>query len=324
MRIVKYISEYQGHFEKLNRAWVEKYFQMEPMDEALLLHPEDAILRKGGEIFFVEYQNQIIGTVALVFVRSGVFEMAKMAVDERFRGLGAGKLLCGIAIEEAKKRGANKLILYTNSQLKTATAIYHKFGFKEMPLNGQEYSRADTKMELLIKPDAGHWFDRKFEFNIGMEKFPELMERLKWGVLKLRRVTQRKSDEQLNFKPDGKWSIKEHTGHLWVLEPLWQRRFLEIKENKMEMIPADLNNAVTDRAFFNQYPIEKLLFDFQEERGNTIRILENMNEKDFQNSSNHPRLNQPMRIIDLMYFVTEHDKHHLNTLLEILDRQGHH
>ena len=151
MRILKYKSEYREHFEQLNRAWVEKYFKMEPMDEALLLHPEAAILEKGGQIFFVEEQNQIIGTVALVFVSAGIYEMSKMAVNEKFQGFGAGKLLCRTAIEEAKKLGADKLILFTNSQLKTAISIYHHFGFKDVLLNDNHYSRADTKMELSLK-----------------------------------------------------------------------------------------------------------------------------------------------------------------------------
>src|SRR5690606_10552892 len=138
MRIVKYIPEYQKHFGQLNRAWVEKYFEIEPMDEALLSNPEDTILKKGGKIFFVEYQNQIIGTVALIFVSNGVYEMAKMAVDEAFQGIGAGKFLCKTAIEEAKKINADKLILFTNSRLKPAIGIYHKFGFKDVLLNGQE------------------------------------------------------------------------------------------------------------------------------------------------------------------------------------------
>lgn len=319
MRIVKYTPEYQKYFERLNRAWVEKYFEMEPMDEALLLHPEETILKKGGEIFFVEYQRQIIGTVALVFVDNGIYEMAKMAVDERFQGLGAGKLLCQTAIEEAKKLDADKLILFTNSKLKTAIAIYHKFGFKDVYLDGQEYSRADTKMELLLTTEMPKWFERKFDFDFGMEKLPELLERMEKSVLKFREITQDKSEEQLNYKLVGKWSIKEHIGHLWILESLWQKRFLEIKDNKTEMSPADLNNTATDNAFFNQYDIEKILTDFQQERQHTIQLLKNFKGEDFQHSLYHPRLKQPMRIVDLMYFVVEHDKHHLNAISKMMD-----
>lgn len=323
MRIVKYTTKYQKHFEKLNRAWIEQYFEMEPLDEALLLHPEETIVNKGGQIYFVEHQDQIIGTVALVFVEKGIYEMAKMAVDERFQGLGAGKLLCQTAIDAAKALGADKLILFTNSKLKTATALYHQFGFKDVFPAEQEYSRADTKMELLLTSEIPKWFERKFVFDFGMEKFPELLERLEKSILKFRETIQDTPAVLLNYKPAGKWSIKEHIGHLWILEPLWQKRFLEIKENKTGMSPADLNNTATDNASFNQYNIEKIANDFQLERKHTIRLLESFNKKDLSNSLYHPRLNQPMRIIDLMYFVAEHDEHHLNHILKIRNSQAH-
>ncbi len=324
MRVVKYTTEYQKHFEQLNRAWVEKYFELEPMDVALLSNPEDTILRKGGQIFFVEYQNQIIGTVALVFVSKGVYEMAKMAVDESFQGIGAGKFLCTTIIEEAKKINADKLILFTNSRLKTAIGIYQKFGFKEVLLDGQEYSRADTKMELLLKPQPViKWFDRQFDFSFGIEQFPGLLERLKKTSLLILEITNRISEQDLNFKPAGKWSVKEQIGHLWVLEPLWQKRFLEIKENQAQMSPADLKNRATDNASFNQYNIKKIITGFQQERKHTIRLLESFSQSDLLNSLYHTRLNQPMRIIDLMYFVAEHDEHHLNIILKILNNPTH-
>lgn len=323
MRIVKYTPKYQKHFEKLNRAWIEQYFEMEPLDEALLLHPEETILNKGGQIYFVEHQDQIIGTVALVFVEKGIYEMAKMAVDERFQGLGAGKLLCQTAIDAAKALGADKLILFTNSKLKTATALYHQFGFKDVFPAEQEYSRADTKMELLFTSEIPKWFERKFVFDFGMEKFPELLERLEKSILKFREAIQDTPVVLLNYKPAGKWSIKEHIGHLWILEPLWQKRFEEIKSKTIEMSPADLNNMATEEAFFNQYDIEKILSDFQQERQHTIQLLKNFNGNDFQHSLYHPRLNQPMRIIDLMYFVAEHDEHHLNQIFTIQNSQVH-
>src|SRR5690606_18584446 len=103
----------------------------------------------------------------------------------------------------------------------------------------------------------------------------------------------------------------------------WQKRFIEIKATKTEMSPADLNNNATEKALFNQYNIGKILTDFERERQNTIRLLKSFKGKDFHHSLFHPRLNQPMRIIDLMYFVAEHDEHHLNQILKIRNSQDH-
>ena len=87
MKIVPYKPEYQPHFERLNKAWLNKYFRVEPIDEWVLTNPEEAILKDGGTIIFAEYADQIIGTAALKLIQPGTYELTKMAVDEAFQGL---------------------------------------------------------------------------------------------------------------------------------------------------------------------------------------------------------------------------------------------
>jgi hypothetical protein len=36
-----------------------------------------------------------------------------------------------------------------------------------------------------------------------------------------------------------------------------------------------------------------------------------------QRTGLHPRLNQPMRVIDLILFIAEHDDHHLARITEL-------
>lgn len=148
MKIHTYKPELKTYFTELNRAWVEKYFKLEPIDIEQLYHPETYVLAKGGEIFFLEHEGQIVGTVALAPMPDGEYEMIKMAVDERFQGRGFGQILCKAVIAEAKKRNLQKIILYSNSQLKAAISIYEKLGFKHLPPDSHEYTRADVKMEL--------------------------------------------------------------------------------------------------------------------------------------------------------------------------------
>lgn len=320
MKIVKYKAEYQKHFEHLNKAWLNKYFEVEPLDEKLLFHPEETILKNGGHILFAEHQGQIIGTVALIFINQGVYELAKMAVDEAFQGIGAGKFLCRSAIEEAKKLNTEKLILFTNSKLKTAINIYHKYGFKDIPLDEQQFKRADTKMELILKTaTTKKWFDRKFDFNFGMEQYDNLLERLQQAPILFDQILSRLPENVQILKLNEKWSIKENIGHLIVLEPLWRIRFQDIKEKKFEMSPADLGNTLTNEMNFNRNLLQGLLKTFSVERNKTLGFLKTLEQIDFSKTSIHPRLQQPMRIIDLMYFVAEHDQHHLEAILNILN-----
>jgi ribosomal protein S18 acetylase RimI-like enzyme len=106
-------------------------------------------VKKGGAILMASLQNEIAGTVALKFVEPGVYEFTKMAVDEKFRSKKVGQALSDAAIDKARKLGARKIILYSNTKLGPAIALYRKIGFKEIPLDGP-YKRSDIKMELIL------------------------------------------------------------------------------------------------------------------------------------------------------------------------------
>ena len=60
---------------------------------ALASDPEAAIVRPGGEIFFVVDDEGVQGTCALLPHSPGVLELAKMAVSPAAQGRGYGGLL---------------------------------------------------------------------------------------------------------------------------------------------------------------------------------------------------------------------------------------
>jgi GNAT superfamily N-acetyltransferase len=149
LEIITYRPEHQPWFEKFNRDWIERYFWMEPIDVAVLQHPEEHILSKGGTILMASCDKEIAGTVALKYVSPGVYEFTKMAVDEKFRGQKVGLALAKAAIEKARGLGAHKIILYSNTLLEAAISLYRKLGFREIPVDGT-YERSNIKMELIL------------------------------------------------------------------------------------------------------------------------------------------------------------------------------
>ncbi len=145
--IVNYSPKHQHWFEKLNRDWIEKYFWMEPIDFEVLQKPEEHILNKGGQILMATCDGEVAGTVALKYVQPGIYEFTKMAVDEKFQGKKIGLALAQEAIQRAKSKKANKIILYSNTVLESAIRLYFKLGFREIPVDGP-YKRSNIKMEL--------------------------------------------------------------------------------------------------------------------------------------------------------------------------------
>jgi hypothetical protein len=101
------------------------------------------------------------------------------------------------------------------------------------------------------------------------------------------------------------------------LEPLWQGRLDDIRNNRKEMRPTDLTNTKTDQANHNSQSTQILLSEFREIRRQTLLLLQDISEELVVKSALHPRLKTPMRTIDLFLFVAEHDDHHLARITEI-------
>ena len=150
IEIINYNSQYNEDFAALNKAWLQKFFTVEPIDEKIFANPQGYIIDGGGEIFFAKADNEIAGTFALMKEQAGVFELSKMAFDEKFQGKGIGSKMIAYSLKRAEELGAHKVILYSNTALKSAIHLYRKFGFKEVPLGDVEYKRANIKMEIGI------------------------------------------------------------------------------------------------------------------------------------------------------------------------------
>jgi putative acetyltransferase len=140
-------------FARLNEEWITTFFVMEDEDHNVLFHPEREILARGGHIFFVslgtELGSETVGCCALIFIEPGVYELAKMAVQNSFRGRGIGRHLLRHVLEECRALGARKLLLQTNSRLENAIHLYLEAGFRHIPqIAAHQYARADVTMEL--------------------------------------------------------------------------------------------------------------------------------------------------------------------------------
>ena len=148
--IIPFTDQLAVHFTNLNKAWVKKYFEIEPLDEKMLSNPKHYYIDKGGFIFFAMYNNEVAGTFALLKVSDTVFELSKMAVDEKFQGKNIGNAIMEFCLQEAKRLQLHKVILYSNTLLSPAIHLYQKYGFTEVPDFKSEYKRANIKMEIDI------------------------------------------------------------------------------------------------------------------------------------------------------------------------------
>ena len=69
---------------------------------------EEEIIDKGGFIFFALYQDEVVGTMALLPRDDSVFELNKMAVKKELRGKGIGNQLIQFTIDFCKEKNSNQ------------------------------------------------------------------------------------------------------------------------------------------------------------------------------------------------------------------------
>ena len=156
------------------------------------------------------------------------------------------------------------------------------------------------------------WFERKFEFTFPLELHPNLCARLRGTPARLEEVIWRTDREvRVRKAADGKWSAQEHAGHLLDLEPLWIARVDAYLASASTLTAADLSNRKTHEAQHNERSIDEILAEFRSARTRLLHCVETVDQAILSRSIPHPRLKTPMRLVDHLYFVAEHDDHHL-------------
>ncbi|PWV55621.1 DinB family protein [Chitinophaga sp. S165] len=161
------------------------------------------------------------------------------------------------------------------------------------------------------------WFRRTFPVIEDNGLLPSIIERLSGTPARVEEIIGMLDTEVLTIKKGEKWSIKEQVGHLGDLEPLWSGRIDDLLSGDAELRAADLTNQTTHKADHNDAKTIVLLQRFREQREAFVKKLLALTDDQLEWSALHPRLKTPMRIIDLAYFVAEHDDHHLACVREI-------
>ena len=150
IEIVGFNRQYSEQFFVLNKAWIEESWHLEDSDKKDLLNP-DKIVHNGGQVFFALENQNAIGTVAMIKSSDDKYELAKMTVQDNFRGKGIANMLMDECLKFAKENKAKEIFLISNDSLTIARNLYDKYGFKEVDLDSQKYDRGNVKMNLKIR-----------------------------------------------------------------------------------------------------------------------------------------------------------------------------
>lgn len=164
------------------------------------------------------------------------------------------------------------------------------------------------------------WFERKFNFDLPVWMSANVIARLRGTPARMEELLLSVSDDARTRRDGDRWAMQEHAGHLLDLEELGLGRLEDYAAGRERLRPADILNRKTYEANHNAQPIESILRAFRRERMELVARVEAMDEAAMSRTSLHPRLNQPMRVLDLLLFTAEHDDHHLASIAELAQK----
>jgi len=161
------------------------------------------------------------------------------------------------------------------------------------------------------------WTDRHFTFNLPEALFPVVVERLRGTPARIEDKVRSLPASLLTRRQGEAWSIQEHIGHLLDLDELHAGRLEDFLAGAPVLRAADMTNRKTHEACHNGRPLAGLLDDFRRERERFVARLDAWDPALVSLTALHPRLQQPMRVIDMAFFTAEHDDHHLARMTEL-------
>lgn len=164
------------------------------------------------------------------------------------------------------------------------------------------------------------WVDRQWSFGLPLGAFPAVVERLIGTAARAAALVAGVPETVLTKRPDRKWSIKEHLGHLSDLHALDMQRVDEFLAGAEVLSAADMTNRRADEANHRSTPIAQLLQTLHDQRQSLAVALETLTEAEVGATALHRRLGVPMRLIDWAQFVADHDDHHLAAARLVLRR----
>lgn len=149
-----------------------------------------------------------------------------------------------------------------------------------------------------------------------------MIERLRGTPARVEELVASVPGALLTRRDGETWSIQENAGHLTDLQVLMAGRLEDFMAGLEVLRAADLTNRATYEAGHNGREIGAVLSEFRAALATTVARLESLAAEDFSRTALHPRLQQPMRLVDSMVFQASHDDYHLARISELKRRFG--
>lgn len=165
------------------------------------------------------------------------------------------------------------------------------------------------------------WSQRELPFGRGLDELPVLMERARGTPHRLRALLQHRAPEALSLRLSGTWSVMEHIGHLITLQDRFEERVTDFELLRPRLCVIDLSDQERTLAGHRQRDLGDVLEELHLKRMAFLRRVERLPQASLSHVAAHPCKDRPMRPMDMLLWIAEHDDHHLATLRALVAGQ---
>jgi uncharacterized damage-inducible protein DinB len=162
------------------------------------------------------------------------------------------------------------------------------------------------------------WLDWTFDFSLPVGRVPSVLERLRGTPARLEDRLRDVPFRVVGAHVDNTWSIQETVGHLVHTDALWMTRLDDFEAGTDVLEAANFDRSEVDDRGYDHIQLVNILAAFRAARMRLVARIESLDPALHERRALHPRLNQQIRIIDLMLFAADHDDHHLARITTLL------
>jgi hypothetical protein len=162
------------------------------------------------------------------------------------------------------------------------------------------------------------WSEREFAFGRSLEEVPVLLERIMGTPARLLHLTGHEPPERLNLRRLGSWSVKEHIGHLILMQDRMEPRLDDLVQRRSQLSEVDLSDQGPIVAGHGRRALGDLIEEFRLKRIYFAERITAMEQAVLLHRADHPCTGRNMTVADILYFLAEHDDHHLALMRHLL------
>jgi hypothetical protein len=146
-----------------------------------------------------------------------------------------------------------------------------------------------------------------------MNELPELQERFRRGAELLAMATTGAAGSELDFKPEGKWSVRQIVCHLADIEAAVTTRFRQVIAEDDPFMPGLKGEQWANSLDYDRRKISNALETFRILRAANHELIKDLPPETFERTGTHGEIGT-VSLLDLLRIYAEHVENHVGQI----------